>query len=210
MSSAVEWFAVWHEENDSGAPLHVMGASPAFDTQDAAERWVQRAVDEDRGRHEDSGRSDSDAFDDETEDGVRHTYGNGQHTYYRVTSAPARSEAEPRETEKDLVELVEKIDRALRMSDSCYDAVEKAQALVGKWYRDTGRPALHHWTVDVRCLPGFAVDQVARTPEEAQEMVERRIDEGTLCLDDSQWDDIRTQLLNSVETIECIGEAGEV
>lgn len=208
MNSDVEWFAVWHEENDAGVPTHVMGASPAFDTKDGAMRWVQKAVEEDRGRHEESGRSDSDAFDDETEDDVRHTYGNGQHTYYRVVGTPTRSLES--ESEKELVGLVEKIDRATRTADSCYDAVEKVQALVNKWYKETGRPALRRWTVDVRCMPSFSVSQNARTAEEAEELVNKRIDDGTLCLDDAQWDDVRTQLLNSVETVEAIGEAGEV
>lgn len=208
MNSAVEWIAVWHEENDAGVPMHVMGASPAFDTKDGATRWVQKAVDEDRERHAESGRSDSDAFDDKTEDDIRHTYGNGQHTYYHVVAAPARSRES--ESEKELVELVEKIDRATRTADSCYDAVENVQALVNKWYAETGRPTLRKWTVDVRCMPSFSVSQNARTPEEAEELVNKRIDDGTLCLDDAQWDDVRTQLLNSVETVEAIGEAGEV
>ena len=198
----IRYAVVWHEANDSGVPVHVMGTSDLFDSEEGARRFIRNAVAEDESRHENSDREE--LFSDEESNGVRITYGNGQTTYYSIEqiSVPEGS--------KDILEKAEAcIDDVNRIAATTIGDIACPAAVRDRilaYYKETNTKL---YCVDVRCSPCLCVRVKARSPEEAEEIVNRQIDDRSLFLSQERKDGLVNDILENVEQIDAVHEEDE-
>ena len=185
---------IWHEENQTGVPEHVMGASPLLPTEQAAKDWLDSTMAEDRER---AGENEEALFAENLGDGVWKTAGNSQHCFYRIETVERRDEA---------AELLEKADACIddlnRIAHETVDGAACPAAVTRRildYYRETGTKTFR---VDLRCSPCVCVRVQARTAEEAETIVYDRLDDGTLVLTAEQKNGVINDILENVETVE--------
>ena len=184
---------IWHEENQTGVPEHVMGASPLLPTEQAAEDWLNSTMAEDRER---AGEDKEDLIVENLGDGVWKTVGNNRHCFYRVETVERWNKA---------AELLEKADACIddlnRIAHETAGGVACPAAVnrrILDYYRETGTKTFR---VDIRCSPCVCVRIKARTAEEAETIVYDRLDNGTLVLTAEQKSGVVSDILENVETV---------
>lgn len=189
-----KYIVSWHEENESGVPVHVMGTE-AFDTRDEAKQWIDNSVEEDKYRHEKIEGLKPEFLDETVDDGIVHTYGNGQHTMYNI------SEVEMDANDNVLGFIDELKAVCHRKLDSSAKYIMLSQAIAD--FERKVRPK-RKFSVDVSFRPMVCVHGIeATTKEEAEEIVENMIDDRTLKIDAR---DVMDTLLENVESV---GDAEE-
>lgn len=184
----------WHEENESGVPVHVMGAE-VFKTMAEAKAWVDNSVGEDRYRHENIEGLKPEFLDETVDDGIVHTHGNGQHTMYNISEVEMG-------VDDDVLGFVDELKAIChRKLDSSAKYIMISQAVVD--FERKVRPK-RKFSVDVSFRPMVCVHGIeATTKEEAEDIVENMIDDRTLKVN---ADEIMDTLLENVESV---GDAEE-
>lgn len=213
-----DWYVIWMEDNDTGFPEHWLGISPRFNSKEDAKDWLRSTVEEDRGRHETS-KLEEEPFEASDEGEIRHTYGNSQHTYYRIVDVPAKDTTDEglslayKELEKSLKEArtaIEEIERTLyRYEGDKAVAVYAAKKAITEWKTKLGMQTVKTYLVDVKCSPSFGVWQDAHSAEEAEDIVSTRLDSGMFLLNEAQKKEILDQVTNSVETVHAFKKDNE-
>lgn len=195
MTNARDYYVIWMEDNDEGAPEHWLGISPRFDSKNKAQAWIEETVKEDRSRHGDAGYDES--WEDDYSLDIRHTYGNTQHCYYRIVDVPKADE----KALKALAEVEQTLNQYVGDPGV---AAHAARKVIDKWNKELGIKPLKKYLVNVKCSPSFGVWQKARSAEEAEDLVATQLDNGMFLLDEAQKEEIMSQVTNSVENVHCI------
>lgn len=187
------YVVAWHEENESGVPVHAMGAT-TFDTEFAAKQWIDRATAEDKARHDESDFEGKTEFVDETvDDGIVHTYGNGQHMNYKVVPVQVEDYA------------VSMMDDIRRVFDEEIDAIRRSER-VEDIIRDYKRRIFpkRKFKVYVTFAPTICVKDVEAVDEDdARKIVSDKVDDRTLVVDTDQ---VMPDLLENCAEIEDVEE----
>lgn len=189
MKKTKMYMVAWHEENEAGLPMHVMGVE-AFYTREDAEAWIDKSVKEDLDRHAHQRHPVSAFLDETVDDGIVHTYGNGQHCVYCVQEIEVE---DPLQGLLDELHAVFKkpslnsTEKCAMISSSVYDFEKK--------YRPKKK-----FRVDVSFRPTICVHDVEAADEaEAESIVEQMIDDRTLRVNAN---DVMDNLLENVESID--------
>lgn len=188
-----KYAVAWHEENDAGLPKHVMGVE-TFDTRKDAEAWIDRTVKEDLNRHAQQRHPDCAFLDETVDDGIVHTYGNGQHCVYCVQEI---------KVEDPLQDLLDKLHAVFKKPS--LDSTEK-YAMVHSLVYDFERKhkPKKKFRVDVSFRPMVCIHGIEAVDEaEAESIVERMVDDRTLRVNADEVMD------NLLENVESIGDAEE-
>lgn len=183
----------WHEENEAGTPVHVMGVE-MFDTREKAQEWINKTVKEDMNRHAQQWHPDVAFLDEAMDDGIVHTYGNSQHCMYCIQEIEFE--------DSDAKELLDDVKKAL--GQSTYDSAKVAdiQCIVDA-FEEEHLPK-RKYRVDVSFRPMICVHGIEATSEsEAESIVERMIDDRTLKVKPEEI------MGNILENVESVGDAEE-
>ena len=121
---------IWHEENQTGVPEHVMGASPLFPTRQAAEDWLNSTMAEDRER---AGENEEDLIVENLGDGVWKTVGNNQHCFYRIETDEVPDGGERADRVEALIDTLNRL-AELRLCD-------EMRKRIADYYREVQRTA---------------------------------------------------------------------
>ena len=187
-----KYVVAWHEENDAGKPKHVMGVE-LFDTRKDAEAWIDRTVKEDLDRHSHQRHLDAAFLDETVDDGIVHTYGNGQHCMYCV------QEIEVADRSEELIGELKAIFRRPLDSAAKYMLIHSTVYDFERKYAPKRK-----YRVDVRFTPMVCVHGIeATSADEAERIVSNMIDDRTLKV---RAEDIMDGLLENVESV---GDAEE-
>lgn len=187
-----KWAVAWHEENESGTPVHVMGVK-TFDTREEAQKWVDSSAEEDAMRHARTWEGGEAFLDETVDDGIVHTHGNGQHCMYCVQEV---------EFEDDTPELVAEIEKILGQGAFGVVKVADVQRLLNDF--EEKRTPKRKYRVDVRFSPTVCVHGIeARNEAEAESIVSDMIDKGTLAVS------VKDIMGNLFENVESVGDAEE-
>lgn len=188
-----KYVVAWHEENDAGLPKHVMGVE-TFDTCKEAEAWIDKTVKEDLNRHAQQRHADSAFLDETVDDGIVHTYGNGQHCMYCIQEI---------KIENPLQDLLDELHRVFKVPS--LDSTEKYAMIHSSVYEfEKKHMPKKKFRVDVSFRPMVCIHDVeAADEDEAERIVEQMIDNRTLQVKAS---DIMDDLLENVESV---GDAEE-
>ena len=213
-----KYTVLWHEENESGVSRNVMGQSPLFNTEEEAKRWLEDTVEEDRARFDKDKRErtmnglevhDTFVFDALTDsERIWYSHGNGQEIYYSlekldVDDRAADCLAELKEILKPTVIDGKPI--------NCDERIKSALIYIGE-HEHEWLP-LRKWSVEVDiCSGGASCAQfaMARTADEARQIVEQRIDSGHLELTDCEKAEIVDELLRNTGAITASGPVEEL
>lgn len=184
----------WHEENESGVPVHVMG-SKMFKTRAEAKKWIDDSVEEDRYRHEEIEGLKPEFLDETVDDGIVHTHGNGQHTMYNIEEVEV-------DVDENVLGFIDELKAIChRKLDSSAKYIMLSQSVVDFERKVRPKRKFH---VDVSFSPMICVHGIeAATKEEAEEIVENMIDDRTLKVN---AEEIMDTLLENVESV---GDAEE-
>ena len=179
---------IWHEENQTGVPEHVMGASPLFPTRQAAEDWLNSTMAEDRER---AGENEEDLIVENLGDGVWKTVGNNQHCFYRIETDEVPDGGERADRVEALIDTLSRL-AELRLCD-------EMRKRIADYYREV---QTKDYLVDLRCCPSLCVRVKARSAEEAERIVSEQVDSRTLFLSKEQKDGLVNDILENVDEIE--------
>ena len=179
---------IWHEENQTGVPEHVMGASPLFPTRQAAEDWLNSTMAEDRER---AGEDKEDLIVENLGDGVWKTVGNNQHCFYRIETDEVPDGGERADRVEALIDTLNRL-AELRLCD-------EMRKRIADYYREV---QTKDYLVDLRCCPSLCVRVKARSAEEAERIVSEQVDSRTLFLSKEQKDGLVNDILENVDEIE--------
>lgn len=204
-----KYIVLWHEDNATGVPKHVMGSSPLFATEEQAKAWIVNTVDEDLCRAAESRET---VTETDLGDGVFQTIGNNQTCYYHI---------EPVEFDDRAAECIEYIREIIDpSSDHCVDSaipdnseMANRAARVARAIREREHEwmPMREWAVDIRFCPAACVHHVmARTAAEAEQKVNEMLDKkGKDAITDDQKAEMMDTLLENVESIEVVGPEDE-
>ena len=179
---------IWHEENQTGVPEHVMGASPLFPTRQAAEDWLNSTMAEDRER---AGENEEALFVENLGDGVWKTVGNNQNCFYRIETDEVPDGGERADRVEALIDTLNRL-AELRLCD-------EMRKRIADYYREV---QTKDYLVDLRCCPSLGVRVKARSAEEAERIVSEQVDSRTLFLSKEQKDGLVNDILENVDEIE--------
>lgn len=188
---AKKYIVSWHEENDGGIPVHVMGAE-MFDTRGKARKWIDDSVEEDKARH-DAERYKTEFVDETVDDGIVHTYGNGQHAMYTISEI---------EVDDHAMELVGRLKEIFQRPLASVEKYALVHSAVYDFEREFA--PRKKYRVDVRLTPIVCVHGIeATSADEAERIVSDMIYDRTL--------DIRPEQVmpNLLESVESVGDAEE-
>ena len=165
---------IWHEENQTGVPEHVMSASPLLITGQAAEDWLNSTMAEDRER---AGENEEDLLVENLGDGVWKTVGNNQHCFYRIETVERWDEA---------AELLEKADACIddlnRIAHETAGGVACPAAVTRRildYYRETGTKTCRRKAVNRlrKVAEGIGFGYVKRGTNDGDEHADESYDE---------------------------------
>lgn len=179
---------IWHEENQTGVPEHVMGASPLLPTRQAAEDWLNSTMAEDRER---AGENEEDLLVENLGDGVWKTVGNNQHCFYRFETVEVPYGRERADRVEALIDTLNRL-AELRLCD-------EMRKRIADYYREV---QTKDYLVDLRCCPSLCVRVEARSAEEAERIVSEQVDSRTLFLSEEQKNGLVNDILENVDEIE--------
>lgn len=179
---------IWHEENQTGVPEHVMGASPLLPTGQAAEDWLNSTMAEDRER---AGENEEALLVENLGDGVWKTVGNNQHCFYRIETVEVPYGRERADRVEALIDTLNRL-AELRLCD-------EMRKRIADYYREV---QTKDYLVDLRCCPSLCVRVKARSAEEAERIVSEQVDSRTLFLSKEQKDGLVNDILENVDEIE--------
>lgn len=179
---------VWHEENQTGVPEHVMGASPLLPTEQAAKDWLNSTMAEDRER---AGENEEDLLVENLGDGVWKTDGNNQRCFYRIETVEVPDGGERADRVEALIDTLNRL-AELRLCD-------EMRKRIADYYREV---QTKDYLVDLRCCPSLCVRMKARSAEEAERIVSEQVDSRTLFLSEEQKNGLVNDILDNVDEIE--------
>ena len=179
---------IWHEENQTGVPEHVMGASPLFPTRQAAEDWLNSTMAEDRER---AGENEEALFVENLGDGVWKTVGNNQNCFYRIETDEVPDDRERADRAEALVDTLNRLAEL--------GSRDEMRKRIADYYREV---QTKDYLVDLRCCPSLCVRVKARSAEEAERIVSEQVDSRTLFLSKEQKDGLVNDILENVDEIE--------
>ena len=179
---------IWHEENQTGVPEHVMGASPLLPTRQAAEDWLNSTMAEDRER---AGENEEALFVENLGDGVWKTSGNNQHCFYRIETDEVPDDGERADRAEALIDTLNRL--------AVLGSRDEMRERIADYYREG---QTKDYLVDLRCCPSLCVRVKARSAEEAERIVSEQVDSRTLLLSKEQKDGLVNDILENVDEIE--------
>ena len=179
---------IWHEENQTGVPEHVMGASPLLPTRQAAEDWLNSTMAEDRER---AGENEEGLFVENLGDGVWKTAGNNQHCFYRFETVDVPDNGERTDRAEALIDTLNRL--------AVLGSRDEMRERIADYYREV---QTKDYFVDLRCCPSLCVRVKARSAEEAERIVSEQVDSRTLFLSEEQKNGLVNDILENVDEIE--------
>ena len=179
---------IWHEENQTGVPEHVMGASPLLPTEQAAKDWLNSTMAEDRER---AGENEEALFVENLGDGVWKTVGNNQNCFYRIETDEVPDDRERADRAEALVDTLNRLAEL--------GSRDEMRKRIADYYREV---QTKDYLVDLRCCPSLCVRVKARSAEEAERIVSEQVDSRTLFLSKEQKDGLVNDILENVDEIE--------
>ena len=179
---------IWHEENQTGVPEHVMGASPLLPTEQAAKDWLNSTMAEDRER---AGENEEALFVENLGDGVWKTVGNNQNCFYRIETDEVPDDRERADRAEALVDTLNRLAEL--------GSRDEMRKRIADYYREV---QTKDYLVDLRCCPSLCVRVKARSAEEAERIVSEQVYSRTLFLSKEQKDGLVNDILENVDEIE--------